>query len=118
MLRIVLILSLLCYATTLQAQNLPRLLQVISPDCHSCRFLQSELNSLRSLDAGRLTIDTLNIAKEPAEAQQLKVYMVPTLIFFDINGKELFRHHGEWSAAEIRRKWHELGVELYAGPGH
>jgi len=117
MLRVAVTIALLFTATAVEAGNLPRLLQVISPDCHACRFVQSELNSLRALDAGRLDIDTLNIAKNPDEARRLNVHMVPTLIFFDIHGREMFRHLGEWSAEEIRHKWRELGLELYSGPG-
>jgi len=99
------------------AQTLPTLLQITSPDCHACKFVNSELKKLRSLDASRLKIETLNIVKQPAEARNLNVHMVPTLIFYDINGKEMFRHVGEWSADEIRQKWRELGLDLYSGPG-
>jgi len=117
MLRLTVIALLLLNTSALQADNLPCLLQVISPDCHACRFVQSELNRLRALDAKQLDIVTLNIAKNPDEARRLNVHMVPTLIFFDIHGKEMFRHQGEWSAAEIRHKWRELGLDLYSGPG-
>jgi len=117
-LRIAPLLALFLFGVTpAQAERLPSLLQVTSPDCHACRFVQAELNKLRSLDAGRLHIDTLDIVKNPDAARQLNVHMVPTLIFYDINGKEMFRHLGEWSAAEIRQKWQELGHELYTGPG-
>jgi len=117
-LRYALILALaLLWGAAAQADSLPSLLQVISPDCHACRFVQAEVNKLRALDAGRLRIDTLDIVKDPEAARRLKVHMVPTLIFLDINGKEMFRHFGQWSAAEIRQKWCELGLELYTGPG-
>jgi thioredoxin 1 len=40
------------------------------------------------------------------------VEMIPTLIFYDANGKELFRHTGIFAKDDILAKWKELGVNL------
>ncbi len=115
--QLLVILFLLATSGSATAQPLPTLLQVTAPDCHACKFVHSELNKLRSLDAGRLQIETLNVVRQPTRARRLNVHMVPTLIFYDIFGREMFRHQGKWSADEIRRKWRELGLNLYSGPG-
>ena len=108
---LVILLTLASPALTL-ADTLPRLLHVSSPDCHSCRFVHSELKKLRSLNAARLQFETLNIARDPEQARHLEIHMVPTLIFYDRSGKEVFRHLGPWSAEEIGQKWIDLGLEL------
>ena len=40
--------------------------------------------------------------------------MIPTQIFYDASGKELFRHTGFFGKEDILGKWKELGVELAA----
>ena len=42
--------------------------------------------------------------------QKYGVKMIPTQIFFDASGKELFRHEGFMSKEDILGKWKELGV--------
>ena len=37
---------------------------------------------------------------------------IPTQIFLDASGKELFRHVGFFSKDDILAKWKELGVDL------
>jgi thioredoxin 1 len=52
-------------------------------------------------------------ARENTElAEQYAVRMIPTQIFFDAEGKELFRHEGFISKEDILKKWAELGVSL------
>ena len=38
--------------------------------------------------------------------------MIPTQIFHDTGGKELFRHTGFFAKEDILAKWKELGVGL------
>jgi thioredoxin 1 len=38
--------------------------------------------------------------------------MIPTQIFFDADGKELFRHEGFFSKEDILAKWKEFGVGI------
>jgi len=40
------------------------------------------------------------------------VEMIPTQIFLDASGKELFRHTGFFGKEDILAKWKELGVDL------
>jgi thioredoxin 1 len=41
---------------------------------------------------------------------------IPTQIFFDATGKELWRHVGFISKEDILGKWKELGLTLKAAP--
>jgi thioredoxin 1 len=45
-------------------------------------------------------------------AKQYKILMIPTQIFFDAQGNELFRHEGFIPKEDILKKWAELGIEL------
>ena len=43
---------------------------------------------------------------------------MPTQIFYDSSGKELFRHEGFYSKEDILGKWNELGVDLTTAELH
>jgi thioredoxin 1 len=39
-------------------------------------------------------------------------YSIPTQIFFDASGRELYRHQGFMSKTDILATWQRLGVTL------
>ena len=43
-------------------------------------------------------------------AQEYRVSLIPTLVFFDKGGKEVFRHVGAWDKASIVGKLKEAGA--------
>jgi len=47
--------------------------------------------------------------KDPDAANPYRIQVIPTQIFYDANGKELFRHVGFYSREQILGKWRELG---------
>jgi hypothetical protein len=74
------------------------------------------LADLRKTYAGRLQVDLVDTNEDPEAADKLKVTIIPTQIFFDAAGKELFRHEGFMSKEDILAKWKELGVDLAQAP--
>jgi thioredoxin 1 len=70
------------------------------------------LEELRKDYAGRLTVDFIDIKLSPELAQAYSVQLIPTQIFFDANGSELFRHEGFYAKEDILKKWKTLGVNL------
>lgn len=53
-----------------------------------------------------------DVWKKPDAAKQYGVEVIHTQIFYDAEGKELFRHVGYIGKADILAKWEELGVTL------
>ena len=70
------------------------------------------LEDLKKEYAGRFTVDFIDVWKDPAAKEKHGIRMIPTQIFYDREGKELFRHEGFFSKADILSKWNELGVNL------
>lgn len=95
--------------------NLPRLLDVGSTRCIPCKQMAPILEELRSTYRGTLEVVFIDVIKDSTAAETYGVSTIPTQIFFDATGKELFRHEGFFSKEEILAKWHELGVELERG---
>jgi len=91
---------------------MPRLVDVGAKTCIPCKLMAPILEELKTEYAGRLQVDFLDVSINPEFAGQYEVTIIPTQIFFDASGKELFRHEGFLSKEDILAKWKELGVEL------
>ena len=92
--------------------RLPLLLDLGSDECIPCKEMAPILEGLKTEYAGIFQVQFMDIRKEPPLAQVYSVRVMPTQIFFDTSGKELFRHEGFYSKDDILSKWKELGVEL------
>jgi thioredoxin 1 len=62
--------------------------------------------------AGQLDVVFIDVWKNPGEAPRHRINVIPTQIFFDAAGRELFRHEGFYAKKDILAKWRELGVKL------
>jgi thioredoxin 1 len=70
------------------------------------------LEELQETYAGTLTVEFIDVWKNPAAAQPYGIRVIPTQIFFASDGTELFRHEGFYSRDDILAKWGELGIAL------
>ena len=95
---------------------LPRLLELGADKCIPCKAMMPILAELRQEYADALQVDFIDIWKNQEAGGEYGVQMIPTQIFFDSSGKELFRHTGFFSKEDILAKWKELGVELQPAP--
>jgi len=95
-----------------QAKALPRLVDLGADKCVPCKMMAPLLVELRSEYEGTLKVEFIDVWKNPDEAPKYGIKLIPTQIFFDASGKELFRHEGFYSKEDILTKWTELGVEL------
>ena len=93
-------------------KELPVLVDLGADKCIPCKKMTPILEELKSEYEGRLIVDFIDVWKNPDKAPKYGIKLIPTQIFFDASGKELFRHEGFYSKADILSKWAELGVEL------
>lgn len=95
-----------------QAQGLPRLVDLGRETCVPCKMMIPVLEQLRQEYTGRLSVEFINIQENPDAVGAFNIKLIPTQIFIDASGKELFRHEGFYSKEDILAKWKELGVDL------
>ena len=95
-----------------EATAIPRLLDLGADKCVPCKMMAPILEELKETYAGTLTVEFIDVWKDPAAAQPYKIRVIPTQIFFSADGTELFRHEGFYSREDILAKWRELGVSL------
>jgi thioredoxin 1 len=65
----------------------------------------------RSYD-GQLTVEFINVQQQEEASRRFGVRVIPTQVFLDPDGKELFRHTGFYATEAIVAKWRELGYPL------
>ena len=83
--------------------------------CIPCKMMAPILEELKKQYAGVFEIEFIDVWQSPAEAEKYGIQTIPTQIFFDASGKEVFRHVGFFSKEEILAKWKEFGVERKEG---
>jgi thioredoxin 1 len=70
------------------------------------------LDELKTTYAGKLDVVFIDVWENKQAGEQYGIRVIPTQIFYDADGKELFRHEGFFSKEDILAKWKELGVNL------
>jgi thioredoxin 1 len=100
----------------LTGKGLPVMLDLGSDQCIPCKMMAPIIEELKADYAEKLTVHFLDVRKLPALSKLYNIQLIPTQIFYDASGKELFRHEGFYAKEDIFAKWKEFGVEL-AGSG-
>jgi thioredoxin 1 len=90
----------------------PRLLELGSMRCQACLEMAKVLDALRASQGTRLQVDFIDVFEQPEAADRHKISLIPTQIFFDAAGREIFRHTGYFAHDAILAKFRDLGVKL------
>ena len=93
-------------------QKLPRLVDLGAGKCIPCKMMAPILEELRNEYKGKLQVEFIDVWENQSAGDQYGIRVIPTQIFFDPSGKELFRHVGFMSKEDILFKWQELGFNL------
>ncbi len=93
-------------------ETLPRLIDLGADKCIPCKMMAPILEELRQEYAGRFEIIFIDVWKKKSEAQKYGIRVIPTQIFYDGTGKELFRHQGFFSKEDILKTWQEHGFDF------
>ena len=96
--------------------KLPKLIDLGAGKCIPCKMMAPILEELKKEYAGRMNVEFIDVWENPAAGKPYGIEMIPTQIFFDAEGKELFRHVGFFAKEDILAKWQALGVDLAAKP--
>ncbi len=92
--------------------NIPKLLELGSVTCKPCKMMAPILEELKTTYAGKLNVEFIDTIMHRNATAKYNIRIIPTQIFFDENGKELFRHEGFFAKEDILAKWKKLGYNL------
>jgi thioredoxin 1 len=99
-------------ASSVETKKLPRLVDMGADKCIPCKMMAPILKELAAEYKGKLQVVFLDVWKNPQEGPKYKIRVIPTQIFFDADGKELFRHEGFFSKEDILAKWKKFGFDF------
>ncbi len=95
-----------------QAKALPRLVDLGAGKCIPCKMMAPILEDLKTTLVGKLDVQFIDVWQNPDAGKKYGINVIPTQIFYDAQGKELFRHEGFFGKDDILAKWKEFGVDL------
>ena len=92
-------------------QKLPILIDLGRGVCIQCKKMKPILEELKAEYEGKTTIKIIDLTYEPEEANKYKIRLIPTQIFFDAEGNEVYRHEGFMDKQSIKQKLLEMGIK-------
>ncbi len=93
-----------------QAAKLPMLVDLGKGTCVACKKMKPILEELTKEYEGRAIVKFIDLRYEPHAARQYRVRLIPTQIFYDAEGNEVYRHQGFMDKKSIEMKFAEMGV--------
>ena len=91
---------------------LPRLMDLGATKCIPCKMMAPILEELKQEYTGKLEVVFIDVWENAGAGKKYGINLIPTQIFFDASGKELFRHEGFFGKEDILAKWKDLGINL------
>lgn len=88
---------------------IPALVDLGADKCVPCKMMAPILEEMRDTFDGQLDVVLIDVWKDPEAGRRYGVRVIPTQIFLDQDGNELFRHQGFFSREDILKKWGEFG---------
>jgi len=88
----------------------PTLVDFGANSCQPCRLMRPVLKEIDKEYSTKAQILVLDVYKYQKLASEYRVVFIPTLVFFDAKGKEVFRHVGVLEKDQIISKLKEIGM--------
>ncbi len=92
------------------ASGKPVLVDFGANSCVPCRQMRPILKEIGTEYLEKAKVLVIDVYKYQKLAQEHKVMLIPTLVFFDSKGKEVFRHVGVLDNEKIVAKLKEIGI--------
>ena len=97
-----------------QEVPIPGMVTMVDIGAHSCipcKMMTPVIEELSEVYDGRAAIAFIDVWEHQGEAQKYGIRAIPTQIFYDAQGKEVYRHTGFLGKNAIVTKLEELGVK-------
>jgi thioredoxin 1 len=78
--------------------------------CIPCKMMAPILEKLEKVYQGKAAIVFIDVWKNPDEAKRFNLQVIPTQIFYDKKGKEVYRHMGFMAEKDIVAVLDKLGA--------
>jgi len=93
-----------------QTKRLPMLIDLGKGTCIPCKKMKPILDELKVEYEGRAIVKVIDLRYERRAAKEYGIRLIPTQIFYDAEGNEVYRHEGFMDKQSIKMKFAEMGV--------
>ena len=97
-------------------KNLPvkgtiTLIDLGKKNCTQCKMMAPILEKLKIKYKGKAEIVFINLLEDPEQQYRFKLKALPTQIFFNAEGEEVYRHTGFMAEKAIVEQLNKMGVK-------
>jgi len=91
-------------------KGMPTMVDLGANECIPCKMMVPIMEKVKKKYQGKAAVIFIDVWKENEPAKRFRIRAIPTQIFFDKEGKEVFRHEGFMGEADIDRIFRKMGV--------
>ena len=96
-------------------KELPKMWDFGSVNCLPCKTMKEILDPMMADYKGKVDIRIINVYEDKERTKQFRIVTIPTQVFIDADGKELYRHIGVYPRDSIEAKFREFGMPIVTG---
>jgi len=96
-------------------KDLPKMWDFGSTNCMPCKTMKEILDPMIVDYKGKVDIRIINVYEETELTKQFRISVIPTQVFIDAAGRELFRHIGVYPRDSIEAKFSGFGMPVVKG---
>ena len=97
-------------AQSIPVKGMVTMVDLGANECIPCKMMVPVMEKVEKKYHGKAAIIFIDVWKDKAPAKRFGIRAIPTQIFFDKEGKEVFRHEGFMGEAYIDRVFNKMGV--------
>jgi len=89
------------------SKNLPKLVELGSNSCASCKAMAEVLKDLKQTHVEKINIVKIDVFEDQRAVEKYKIRAIPTQVVLNNKGNEVYRHEGFISKDDIIKKLSE-----------
>lgn len=93
------------------AKGIVTMIDLGAKSCIPCKMMAPVMKKVEERFKGKAAIVFIDVWKHRDQVKRFGVQAIPTQVFFDKEGKEVYRHVGFMGESDIAAKLKEMGVE-------
>jgi thioredoxin 1 len=92
-------------------KGMVNLIDLGANSCLPCKMMAPIMEKVEKAYKGKAAVIFIDVWKFPEQAKRFGIRAIPTQIFYDKNGKEVFRHEGFMSERDMIAQLKKMGVQ-------
>jgi thioredoxin 1 len=95
---------------SIPVEGMVTLVDLGAKSCIPCKMMAPILKKLKKAYKDKAAIIFIDVSKDRKMSKRFRIRAIPTQIFFDEKGKEVYRHQGFMSQKAIEKQLKKMGV--------